>query len=188
MQIPNPHPIGYPPNDPNVPPINGVVPQPHPVPPIKGVPQVLAPNPAPKNGVPHVFAPNPVPQPPANSGYPPPNPRVFGLKWKISIYLKGNEESNNDECAIFLWLKSLQYKNENEEEKEISSIKIKYSINNINLNNNRNYEYNFIKKTGYGSYGFKQSNFIPIIRNDQQIFSIVIGMKKLDIQLNNLEK
>ncbi|KAL9657176.1 hypothetical protein ABK040_011398 [Willaertia magna] len=107
---------------------------------------------------------------------------VFGLKWKIEIDPKGDDDSKENECAIYLRLNSLQYKNENEEEKEISSIKIKYSIDSINLNDNRNFEYNFTKITGYGNYGFKQSNFIPIIKNDKQIFSVVIGMKKLDIQ------
>ncbi|KAL9657195.1 hypothetical protein ABK040_011417 [Willaertia magna] len=107
---------------------------------------------------------------------------VFGLKWKICIYPKGNSNSKENKCAIYLHLKSLQYKNENEEEKEISSIKIKYSINNINLNNNKNYEFNFTKIEGRGNYGFKQSNFIPIIKNDKQIFSVVIGMKKLEIK------
>ncbi|KAL9649332.1 hypothetical protein ABK040_014634 [Willaertia magna] len=107
---------------------------------------------------------------------------VFGLKWKILFYPKGNSKSNEDECGIYLRLKSLQYKIENEEEKEISSIKIKYSIDSINLNDNRNGERNFTEIYGYGNYDFKQSNFIPIIKNDKQIFSVVIGMKKLDIK------
>ncbi|KAL9649329.1 hypothetical protein ABK040_014631 [Willaertia magna] len=107
---------------------------------------------------------------------------VFGLKWNIKIYPKGDYRSKENECGIFLCLNSLQYKNENEEEKEISSIKIKYLIDSINLNENINIEYNFTKITGYGGYNFKQSNFIPIIKNDKQIFSVVIGMKKLDIK------
>ncbi|KAL9657184.1 hypothetical protein ABK040_011406 [Willaertia magna] len=107
---------------------------------------------------------------------------VFGLKWRICICPKGTSKSNENECAIYLRLNSLQYKNENEEEKEISSIKIKYLIDSINLNNNRNFEYNFTKIEGWGNPGFKQFNFIPIIKNDKQIFSVVIGMKKLDIK------
>ncbi|KAL9646355.1 hypothetical protein ABK040_014507 [Willaertia magna] len=107
---------------------------------------------------------------------------VFGLKWKICIYPKGDDDSEENECGIYLELNSLQYKNENEEEKEISSIKIKCSIDSINLNDNFNYEYNFTKINGYGNWTFKQSNFIPIIKNDKQIFSIVIGIKKLDIE------
>ncbi|KAL9657188.1 hypothetical protein ABK040_011410 [Willaertia magna] len=107
---------------------------------------------------------------------------VFGLKWKIRIYPKGNSRSNENDCAIGLHLISLQYKNENEEEKEISSIEIKYSIDSINLNDNINDERNFTKIGGWGNPGFKQSNFIPIIKNDKQIFSVVIGMKKLDIK------
>ncbi|KAL9657180.1 hypothetical protein ABK040_011402 [Willaertia magna] len=100
----------------------------------------------------------------------------------MQIFPKGESRSNEDECAIFLCLTSLQYKNENEEEKEISSIKIKYLIDSINLNDNRNIEYNFTEITGYGYCNFKQSNFIPIIKNDKQIFSVVIGIKKLDIK------
>ncbi|KAL9657201.1 hypothetical protein ABK040_011423 [Willaertia magna] len=109
------------------------------------------------------------------------------LNVKKEELFSGNEESNNDECAIILWLDSLQYENE---EKEISSVKIKYSIDSINLNDNKNYEYNFTKIEGYGNVHFKQSNFIPIIKNDKQIFSIVIGMKKLEIEFktNNSEK
>ncbi|KAL9657183.1 hypothetical protein ABK040_011405 [Willaertia magna] len=107
---------------------------------------------------------------------------VFGLKWKICIFPKGDNDSKENECAIILHLKSLQYKNENEEEKEISSIKIKYLIDSINLNDNDNYKCDFTEIIGYGSYNFKQFNFIPIIKNDKQIFSVVIGMKKLDIQ------
>ncbi|KAL9649336.1 hypothetical protein ABK040_014638 [Willaertia magna] len=107
---------------------------------------------------------------------------VFGLKWNINIYPKGDSRSNENECGIFLCLNSLQYKNENEEEKEISSIKIKYLIDSINLNDNRNIEKDFTKIEGWGNPGFKQFNFIPIIKNDKQIFSIVIGMKKLDIE------
>ncbi|KAL9653626.1 hypothetical protein ABK040_000543 [Willaertia magna] len=107
---------------------------------------------------------------------------VFGLKWYICIYPKGDSRSKENECSIYLYLNSLQYENENEEEREISSIKIKYLIDSINLNENRNFEYNFTKLEGYGNINFKQSNFIPIIKNDLQIFSIVIGMKKLDIQ------
>ncbi|KAL9657193.1 hypothetical protein ABK040_011415 [Willaertia magna] len=105
---------------------------------------------------------------------------VFGLKWKMCIFPKGDDDSEENECGIYLHLNSLQY--ENEEEKEISSIKIKYLIDSINLNDNGNGEYNFTKLEGYGSYSFKQSNFIPIIKNDKQIFSVVIGMKKLDIE------
>ncbi|KAL9657198.1 hypothetical protein ABK040_011420 [Willaertia magna] len=106
---------------------------------------------------------------------------VFGLKWKINIYPNGNYFSKENECAIFLWLNSLQ--------NEISSIKIKFSIDSITLNDNNNYECNFTKLQGRGNPDFKQSNFIPIIKNDKQIFSIVIGMKKLDIQFktNNNE-
>ncbi|KAL9657185.1 hypothetical protein ABK040_011407 [Willaertia magna] len=107
---------------------------------------------------------------------------VFGLKWRIRIYPKGDNDSKEDECAIILYLKSLQYKNENEEEKEISSIKMKCLIDSINLNDNDNYKCDFTEIIGYGSCGFKQSNFIPIIKNDKQIFSVVIGMKKLDIK------
>ncbi|KAL9649333.1 hypothetical protein ABK040_014635 [Willaertia magna] len=107
---------------------------------------------------------------------------VFGLKWKIKIYPKGNSKSKEAECSIYLHLNSLQYKNENEEEKEISSIKIKCLIDNTNLNDNRNYESIFTKIEGRGYSTFKQSNFIPIIKNDKQIFSVVIGMKKLDIE------
>ncbi|KAL9649334.1 hypothetical protein ABK040_014636 [Willaertia magna] len=107
---------------------------------------------------------------------------VFGLKWKIQFNAKGDYRSKENECAIFLCLKSLQYKIENEEEKEISSIKIKYLIDSINLNDNRNDESIFTEITGYGSSHFKQSNFIPIIKNDKQIFSVVIGIKKLDIK------
>ncbi|KAL9649338.1 hypothetical protein ABK040_014640 [Willaertia magna] len=107
---------------------------------------------------------------------------VFGLKWKICIFPKGNSKSKENKCAIYLWLNSLQYKNENEEEKEISSIKIKYLIDSINLNENINIEYDFINMIGYGYCNFKQLNFIPIIKNDKQIFSVVIGMKKLDIE------
>ncbi|KAL9649326.1 hypothetical protein ABK040_014628 [Willaertia magna] len=113
---------------------------------------------------------------------------VFGLKWKIEIYPKGSSKSKENECGIFLHLNSLQYKNENEEEKEISSIKMKCLIDSINLNDNDNYEVNFTKIGGYGYSTFKQSNFIPIIKNDKQIFSVVIGMKKLDIQFKTSEE
>ncbi|KAL9649331.1 hypothetical protein ABK040_014633 [Willaertia magna] len=108
--------------------------------------------------------------------------KVFGLKWEIQFNPKGNSKSKENECGIFLHLISLQYKNENEEEKEISSIKIKYLIDSINLNDNGNFEYNFTEIIGHGSWAFKQLNFIPIIKNDKQIFSIVIGMKKLEIE------
>ncbi|KAL9657177.1 hypothetical protein ABK040_011399 [Willaertia magna] len=107
---------------------------------------------------------------------------VFGLKWEICIFPKGTSKSNENECGIYLELNSLQCKNENEEEKEISSIKIEYLIDSINLNNNVDFERNFTGIGGWGSYNFKQCNFIPIIKNDKQIFSVVIGMKKLDIK------
>ncbi|KAL9650355.1 hypothetical protein ABK040_016422, partial [Willaertia magna] len=105
---------------------------------------------------------------------------VFGLNWKISIFPKGSRKSKENECTILLYLNSLQY--QNEEEKEIFSIKIDFLIDSINLNDNRKNEYNFIKVMGKGNASFKQSNFIPIIKNDKQIFSVVIGMKKLDIE------
>ncbi|KAL9657192.1 hypothetical protein ABK040_011414 [Willaertia magna] len=107
---------------------------------------------------------------------------VFGLKWKIEIDPKGDSKSKENECAIYLYLNSLQYKNENEKEKEISSINIKFIIDSIYLNDNDDFEFNFTKIKGYGNVHFKQCNFIPIIKNDQQIFSVVIGMKKPDIE------
>ncbi|KAL9653620.1 hypothetical protein ABK040_000537 [Willaertia magna] len=107
---------------------------------------------------------------------------TFGLKWNLQIYPKGDSRSNDNECAIFINLNSLQYKYENEEEKEISTINIKYIIDSINLNDNRNNEYNFTEMEGMGNTNFKQFNFIPIIKSDKQIFSVLIAMKLLTIE------
>ncbi|KAL9653617.1 hypothetical protein ABK040_000534 [Willaertia magna] len=34
---------------------------------------------------------------------------VFGLKWSVCIYPKGESKSNEEDCSIYLHLNSLQY-------------------------------------------------------------------------------
>ncbi|KAL9650729.1 hypothetical protein ABK040_001783 [Willaertia magna] len=101
---------------------------------------------------------------------------VFGLKWKMEINPKGDNDSKEDECAIWLHLTSLQC----EKEKEIFAIRVKYCIDNTNLSDNKNYTTEYTKIEGKGCPSFKQHDFIPIIRNDKQTFNVVIGMKNLE--------
>ncbi|KAL9644702.1 hypothetical protein ABK040_012356 [Willaertia magna] len=107
--------------------------------------------------------------------------KAFGLKWKLSFYPKGNDDSNEDECAIFLSLENLEY-NRGEETKEISSVEIDCIICSVNLSDELEFNHNFNDTEGQGGVAFMEKEFTPIIKDDKQIFSVVVGMKKLGIQ------
>ncbi|KAL9653589.1 hypothetical protein ABK040_000508 [Willaertia magna] len=97
----------------------------------------------------------------------------FGLQWYLGFNPKGDLKSKEDECAIYLYLKDLQFKNKNLN-KKIQNIKINYLISNIYLDDTSfgKIEYNFTKVMGYGSFTFKQKDYLPIgaiIGNDGKI-------------------
>ncbi|KAL9658441.1 hypothetical protein ABK040_005985 [Willaertia magna] len=113
---------------------------------------------------------------------------AHGLKWNICMYPKGDDRSNEGECAIFLRLTDMKFK---EEKKLIASIKIKFLVGNVNLDESsvETYEYEYTKLEGYGSWGFKQQDYIPMIyyntqsnSGNENVYNIVIGIKKLDIK------
>ncbi|KAL9644006.1 hypothetical protein ABK040_005474 [Willaertia magna] len=103
---------------------------------------------------------------------------AFGLKWKIVIFPKGKINSREGECGVYLHLISPQYKNK----KEISSIELDFLFTNANLLGGERFNYDFTKVKGFGSYNLKQINFPPILENEKQIFTIVVGMEKLYIE------
>ncbi|KAL9641487.1 hypothetical protein ABK040_013412 [Willaertia magna] len=110
------------------------------------------------------------------------NFKVFDLQWYLNIYPKGDDESKENECAIYLHLHSTKIS----KKKHISSIKIKYLISNSNFNDtsilNTENEFNDTE-TGYGSGSFKQKDYFPTITNDKQIFDILITMQKLNLKI-----
>ncbi|KAL9653615.1 hypothetical protein ABK040_000532 [Willaertia magna] len=117
---------------------------------------------------------------------------AIGLQWRLKLIPKGSiKKSKEDECAIFLHLNSLQYSNKNDNStavlinKEISSVNIQFIFDNMNLLCGRIFECNYVKLEGRGSWDFKRDYFIPKIENDKEIYSFVIGIKKLNMKFKN---
>ncbi|KAL9653538.1 hypothetical protein ABK040_000459, partial [Willaertia magna] len=117
---------------------------------------------------------------------------AIGLQWRLKLIPKGSiKKSKEDECAIFLHLNSLQYSNKNDNStavlinKEISSVNIQFIFDNMNLLCGRIFECNYVKLEGRGSWDFKRDYFIPKIEIDKEIYSFVIGIKKLNMKFKN---